>query len=75
MHRDIAAGELLGPYGLDEPLGLELEAPQAPITTEKLTTMAAIDQVWRWLFGSVDMASARSARTLASTVIVVPQTV
>jgi len=45
MHRDIAAGELLGPYALDEPLGLELEAPQAPIAAEQLTTTAAIDQV------------------------------
>jgi hypothetical protein len=67
MHRDIAAGEVLGPCGLDEPQGLGLAQPHATIATAKLTAVTAIDQVWRWLFGSVDIASACSARSLAST--------
>jgi hypothetical protein len=47
MHRDIAAGELLGPYGLDEPLGFEPVPPQAAIATATVTAVTAIDKVRR----------------------------
>ena len=68
MHRDIAAGELAGPYGLDDPVGLELE-PQPAITTAQPTAAIAIDRFWRWLFSSVlDVA-----RSLAGTETVVPE--
>jgi hypothetical protein len=57
MHRDTAAGELAGPYGLDEATGLELELPQAAIITAKLTAATAINHTRRWLPGSDDPAA------------------
>jgi hypothetical protein len=64
MHLDTAAGEFLGPYGLDEPLAFGLDPPQAASATARLAAVAAIDQVrkWSW-FVAIDMPSACSARS------------
>lgn len=67
MHRDIAAGELAGPHGLDGPVGLELEL-QPAITTAQPTAAIAIDHL-RWPFSSVPDVT----RSLAGTGTVVPE--
>ena len=45
MHFDTAAGEFAGPYGLDEPLCVEPELPQAAIARAQLAATSASDRL------------------------------